>query len=105
MVEDLATGQTRHIATMLKPCHLKLFCVGALREGKVYGGTQSPANVFRYDLATRQTENLGRLTAGAVQVYDILDHPRGLFLASYPGGLDFYDPAAPVGQGNPQQIV
>jgi hypothetical protein len=63
--------------------------------------------VFTLDLKTDQLSELGGLTSGTTQVYDILSHPRGLFLASYTGGgLDFFDPQRPPKKGiNPRLIA
>jgi outer membrane protein assembly factor BamB len=101
------TGQEKMVRTSYRGASAQIYCIGCVHEGRLYGGSISPAHVFTLDLKTDQLSELGGLTSGTTQVYDILSHPRGLFLASYTGGgLDFFDPQRPLKKGiNPRLIA
>jgi hypothetical protein len=81
--------------------------VGCERNGVLYGGTVFPGYVYACDLATGKLSDLGELAPAAIQIYDIISLPQGLFLASYMGcKLDLYNPDLPVEAGkNPRRIT
>lgn len=101
------TGEVRHIQTSYPGAPCAIYSVSCERDGRIYGGTFSPANTFCYDTATGRLYDLGRISTARIQVYDTLNHPKGLFLTSYMGAtVDFFDPAAPIETGrNPRHIV
>ena len=84
----------RTIETDLKMPHPPIYVLGPMHDGKVWGGGGwHRATLFTYDPATGKLEDLGIQGAGSVQVYDVLAHPRGIFMTSYSGGgIDFYEP-------------
>ena len=104
---DLTDRSEVKVPTTYPGTGRQIFCVACERDGKIYGGTISPAHAFSYDTETGRLEDLGRLTGGRVQIYDILSHPKGLFMASYVGAhLDFYDPGSPRKPGvNPRLVA
>ena len=95
------------IATEFEGAIRPIYSVSCERDGVIYGGGVAPANTFAYDPAARKFTNFGQLSSGPVQVYDTLNHERGLFLASYMNAsIDFFDPRVPVKKGvNPQRVV
>jgi streptogramin lyase len=93
LLRHAETGLKKEIETDFDGVAVRLYGVFCDHDRKIYGGGFEPANVFRYDPATGAMEDLGRLTAGRIQVYDILSHARGLFLSSYTGAhLDYWNP-------------
>jgi len=102
-----AAGQEKTVQTAYDGRPLIIYSVGCERDGKLYGGTLFPGIAYSCELETGELTNLGRLAPGAIQIYDILSHPRGLFFASYMGcKLDFYDPDAVAEKGvNPRHIT
>jgi hypothetical protein len=107
VLTDVKTKQRTLVPTRYEGRPVSLYSVTCQRDGRIYGGTVSPASSFCYDPRTGRLTNLGTLTSGRVQVYDTLSHPRGLFLSSYTGGyLDFYDPSQSIEKSrNPRPIV
>jgi hypothetical protein len=46
-----------------------------------------------YDSATRKCTDFGQHSSGPIQIYDTLNHPRGLLIASYMNAsVDFFNP-------------
>jgi outer membrane protein assembly factor BamB len=100
-------GRTSHIQTDYAGAPRSIYSVSCDREGRIYGGTIAPANTFCFDPATKKFTDFGQISGGGVQVYDTLNHPRGLFISSYMNAsVDFFDPSRPVKKGkNPQRVV
>lgn len=102
-----ADGTDRLVQTEYTGRPLIIYSVACERSGKAYGGTLFPGMAFSCDLQTGELTDLGPLSHGAIQIYDIASLPSGLFLASYMGcKLDFYNPDAPLEAGvNPRRIT
>lgn len=85
----------------------RLYTVGPIVDGRLYGSGIFPATLFTYDLEDGTTRNLGVRTTGDIQVYDIVQHGRKLFLGSYVGAsLDVWDLDQPLAHGeNPKPVV
>lgn len=100
-------GKVSDIQTEFTGMTRPIYSVSCERGGIIYGGGVSPAHSFAFDPKTKRLTDLGQLSSGPVQVYDTLNHERGLFIASYMNAsLDFFDPAKPVEKGeNPKRIV
>lgn len=104
---DLQIGKKTLLPTKYSGAPRTIFSVSCERDGVIYGGTVSPAHSFSYNSRTSQLADLGPLSSGPVQVYDTLNHPRGLFISSYMNAsVDFFDPALGVKKPeNPRRIV
>jgi outer membrane protein assembly factor BamB len=104
---DAKTRKATLLQTRYEGAPRSIFSVSCERDGKVYGGTFSPAITFCYDTRDGKLTNLGRLSTAPIQVYDTLNHPSGLFLSSYmAASVDFFDPARPVAKKeNPRHVV
>lgn len=104
---DKKTGQVSFLQTRYAGAPRAIYSVSCERDGKIYGGTFSPAISFCYDTRTGQLTNLGPIASNKVQIYDTLSHPSGLFLASYmPASVDFFNPSHPIKRpDNPRHIV
>jgi outer membrane protein assembly factor BamB len=104
---DAKTRKVMLLQTRYEGMPRSIFSVSCERDGKIYGGTFSPAITFCYDTRSGKLADLGRLSTAPIQVYDTLNHPSGLFLSSYMlASVDFYDPSLPVKKpGNPRRIV
>ncbi len=100
-------GKTSFLQTEFAGAPRTVFSVSYERDGRIYGGTVSPANTFCYDPATAKFTDFGQISGGPIQIYDTLNHGRGLFISSYMNASgDFFDPAAPMKQGvNPRRVV
>ena len=101
------TGKVTRVPTPYEGSPRAVFSVGCERAGRIYGGTIFPAASFCYDSRTSELSRLGRLSTAPIQVYDTLDHPRGLFLSSYmPASVDFFDPGKEIKRpDNPRHVV
>jgi outer membrane protein assembly factor BamB len=100
-------AKTTHVATDFTGVPRLIYSVSCERQGRIYGGTVAPARAFSFDPATRKLTDHGQFTGGPVQIYDTINHERGLFLASYMNAsVDLFDPDAPLKNGeNPRRIV
>lgn len=100
-------GKPSYVQTDFAGAPKTIFSVSCERDGRIYGGGVGPANTFSYDPATKKFTDFGLLASGPVQVYDTINHERGLFIASYMNAsVDFFDPGAPVKKGvNPRHVV
>lgn len=94
VLKHAASGETRMVQSDFEPFAAGIYCVACEHDGKIYGGGRSGfAHLFSFDPDSGAMEDLGRQGGGRVQVYDVLSHPKGLFLSSYTGcSLDLYDP-------------
>jgi outer membrane protein assembly factor BamB len=106
-ITDTKTKTVSFLQTRYEGSPRHIFSVGCERDGCIYGGTAFPAFSFRYDTRTGCMTNFGILAGGPVQVYDTLNHPKGLFLSSYMNAsVDFFDPSRPVRKpDNPRHII
>lgn len=105
---DPKTQEQTFIQTDFRGKHALIFVLSTSENGKLYGSSISPANVFTYDEASRKFTNHGLLTTGPVQIYDMLKNPAGsgLFLTSYTKcGIDWWDPEEPKGEKNPRKLA
>jgi len=107
VLTDTKTKEKVFVQTEFSGVASNIYCIGCLRDGKLYGGCITPANIFCFDTKSGELKDQGRMTGGRIQVYDILNHPKGLFMSSYTGAsLDFYNPACQLEAGkNPRHIA
>jgi outer membrane protein assembly factor BamB len=101
------TKKEELVATDYPGTAAPIYSIGCVHQGKIYGGTFEPADLFEFDPQTGKLQDLGCQSGGKIQVYDILSHAQGLILASYTGGcLDLFDPTQPKKRGsNPQPLA
>jgi streptogramin lyase len=93
VLADAKTRAVRKVKTDFEGVTTRIFSVAAERDGVIYGGGISPATFFSHNTATGEKKDYGFVTGGKIQVYDVLSHPRGLFLSSYMGACqDLFDP-------------
>ncbi len=79
------TAEQRTVQTDFPGLPVEIYTVATERDGRIYGGGFQPANTWSFEIATGAMRDHGRQTGGRIQVYDILNHPRGLFHSSYVG--------------------
>jgi len=105
-LKDKATGAiTKVSAGFDTPAH-SLYNISDVHDGKLYGSSFKPGPIYSFDLKTRKLEDLGFLTRGHVQVYDILSYGDGILMSSYTGGyLDYYQPDKPKSKNNPRPVA
>lgn len=103
---DTADGSVSYIQTDYCGRAPNIYSIGCERDGRIHGGTVFPGRAFSYDPNDRAFEELDQVTPRAIQIYDTLSHPRGLFFASYMGCLlDFFDPDSPrKASENPRRV-
>lgn len=100
------TGEKKVLQTKYTGRPAKIFSVAAERDGILYGSSLLPGNMFSIDTKTGTLKDLGIITTGPLQVYDIINRPQGLFIATYMGShVDLYRPDQPVQKGeNPKYL-
>jgi len=106
-ITDTTAKAVSFLQTRFEGSPRQIFSVGCERDGCIYGGTVFPAFSFRYDPRTGDMTNFGILTRGPIQVYDVVNHSKGLFLSSYMNAsVDFFDPSKPIRKpDNPRHVV
>lgn len=92
VVENKHNKKRSIIQSTFKPAAREVLTIGDVYNGKLYGSGMKPGNIFTYDINTGEIDDLGVLTRGRVQAYDILAHSDRLFMTSYTGGfIDVFD--------------
>lgn len=72
-----------------------IFVLGNGPQGKIYGSTAMPLEVFRFDPQTQQHKDLGGMPGG--EVYSMIEHDDQLYMCYYGGSvMTLYDPANPT---------
>ncbi|MEN6403733.1 MAG: hypothetical protein ABFD94_17450 [Armatimonadia bacterium] len=100
------TGEKKALQTRYAGHPAKIFSVAAERDGIIYGSSLLPGNMFTVDTKTGKLTNLGIITTGPLQVYDIISRPQGLFIGTYMGShVDLFRPDQPLKKGeNPKYL-
>ncbi len=106
VLEDQKSKQRTSVKSKFDAPAKEIFSIGDVHDGKLYGSTIKPGPVFSFDMNTGKLEDLGMLTRGTIQVYDILSHGKGMFMSSYTGGyIDYYEPNEPKSDHNPRPVA
>jgi outer membrane protein assembly factor BamB len=103
---DKVTGKITKVPSSFEaPAHA-LYNISDVHDGKLYGSSFKPGPIYSFDLITKKLDDLGFLTRGHVQVYDILSYGKGILMSSYVGGyLDYYLPNEPRSATNPLPVA
>jgi len=105
-LEDQHSKQRTSVKSKFDPPAKEIFSISDVHDGKLYGSTIKPGPVFSFDMKSGELEDLGMLTRGTIQVYDILSHGKGMFMSSYTGGyIDYYEPNEPKSDHNPRPVA
>lgn len=95
------SGESKKVQTDYQGRTAIIHAVAAERDGIIYGSTALPGNMFTIDTSTGKLTDLGIITTGPLQVYDIISRPQGLFISTYMGcHIDLYRPDQPIEKGN-----
>jgi outer membrane protein assembly factor BamB len=106
VVKNQKTKEELIIKSTFEPSAHEVFSVGALYKGKLYGSGMKPGRIFTYDTNTGKIDDLGHLSRGKVQTYDILAYKDRLFTSSYTGGyVDVFNVAANGLPINPKPVA
>ena len=99
--------EQRVIPTEYQGAPLRIYTVGPLHDGVLYGSGIKPGHFFSYRPATGETVDHGTVTSGTIQVYDMVVHPTGIFVGSYTGAsIDKLDPGQSIVRGkNPTRVI
>ncbi|MBN2451202.1 MAG: hypothetical protein JXR77_12480 [Lentisphaeria bacterium] len=102
-----ATGGRRAVPTAYAGRPVTLYSIGCEHEGRLWGGGLFPGLLWSFDPRTGDLANHGMVAHGAIQIYDIIAGPGGLYLASYMGcHIDLFDPTKPrATRVNPLRIA
>jgi outer membrane protein assembly factor BamB len=99
-LRDPRTGRTEHRTFQYAGNGDPIFVVGTGPDGKIYGSTVLPMEIFRYDPRGERHEHLGGMPGG--EVYSLLPHDGKLYLCYYGGAvMNRYDPAGPAWKYGP----
>src|SRR5690606_15081694 len=87
VVENNENKEKSIIPSTFEPAAREILTIGDVYSGKLYGSGMKPGNIFTYDMQSGEIDDLGILTRGRVQAYDILAHKNRLFMSSYTCGF------------------
>ncbi|WP_041537151.1 hypothetical protein [Pseudopedobacter saltans] len=92
VLENQKTKEQLIVKSSFKPSAHEVFSIGDIYNGKLYGSGMKPGHIFTYDINNGKMNDLGLLTRGRVQTYDLLAYNKRLFTSSYTGGyIDVFD--------------
>jgi len=102
-----SADEERLIPTAYRGTPLRIYTVGPLHDGVLYGSGLKPGHFFTYRPATGESVDHGTVTSGSIQVYDMVVHRTGIFIGSYTGAsIDRLDPSQPIARGkNPTRVI
>jgi hypothetical protein len=106
-IENPATKERKEISLKYEAAGAYIFVVGTGPDGKIYGSTMLPLQLFVYDPKNHSLANLGKASVANGEVYSLGSLDGKLYLCSYPEArLSVYDPSKPIrfgegGDANP----
>lgn len=104
VVENQKSGERSIVESSFEPSAHEVFSIGDVHNNILYGSGMKPGHIFTYNLKTSEIDDLGNITRGRVQTYDMLVHENQLFMSSYTGGfIDVFtltDDALPANRKN-----
>jgi len=99
-LSDPKTGKERGYEFTYEGAGSEVFVVGAGPDGRSYGSSILPLELFVYDPATGKSEDLGNPTPVTGEIYSMVALGDNLYVCAYPGSwLSVYDPRKPFKYG------
>ncbi len=106
VLEDELTKERALVKSSFEASAKTVFSISDIHNGKLYGSSLKPGYMFSYDLKTGDLTNMGPVTRGSIQIYDLLSHGKGMFISSYTGGyIEYFDPKRPLSADNPRLVA
>jgi len=100
-IENPVTKERKEIPLQYEAAGAFIFVVGTGPDGKVYGSTMLPLQLFVYDPQNHSLANLGKASVANGEVYSLGSLDGKLYLCSYPEArLSVYDPRKPIRFGD-----
>jgi hypothetical protein len=109
-IENPVTKEKKEIPLQYEAAGAYIFVVGPGPDGKIYGSSMLPLQLFVYDPQNHSLANLGKASVANGEVYSLGSLNGKLYLCSYPEArLSVYDPSKPVrfgegGDANPRDL-
>jgi hypothetical protein len=100
-IENPATQERKEISLQYEAAGAFIFVVGTGPDGKIYGSSMLPLQLFVYDPHRQSLANLGKVSRATGEVYSMGSLNGKLYLCSYPEArLSVYDPGKPTRFGD-----
>jgi hypothetical protein len=100
-IENPATQERKEISLQYEAAGAFIFVVGTGPDGKIYGSSMLPLQLFVYDPHRQSLANLGKASRATGEVYSMGSLNGKLYLCSYPEArLSVYDPGKPTRFGD-----
>jgi streptogramin lyase len=100
-IENPATKERKEISLKYEAVGAYIYVVGTGPDGKIYGSTMLPLQLFVYDPQNHSLANLGKASVANGEVYSLGSLDGKLYLCSYPEArLSVYDPRKPIRFGD-----
>ena len=87
VVENQKSRERSIVESSFEPSAHEVFSIGDVHNNILYGSGMKPGHIFTYNLNTNEINDLGNMTRGRIQTYDMLAHENQLFMSSYTGGF------------------
>jgi hypothetical protein len=100
-IENPVTKERKEIPLQYEAAGAFIFVVGTGPDGKIYGSSMLPLQLFVYDPHRQSLANLGKASVANGEVYSLGSLDGKLYLCSYPEArLSVYDPRKPIRFGD-----
>ena len=100
-IENPVTKERKEIPLRYEAAGAYIFVVGTGPDGKIYGSSMLPLQLFVYDPCSESLANLGKASIATGEVYSMGALDGKLYLCSYPEArLSVYDPSQPLRFGD-----
>ena len=100
-IENPVTKERKEIPLRYEAAGAYIFVVGTGPDGKIYGSSMLPLQLFVYDPRSESLANLGKASIATGEVYSMGALDGKLYLCSYPEArLSVYDPSQPLRFGD-----
>jgi hypothetical protein len=100
-IENPVTKERKEIPLQYEAAGAFIFVVGTGPNGKIYGSSMLPLQLFVYDPHRQSLANLGKASRATGEVYSMGSLNGKLYLCSYPEArLSVYDPGKPTRFGD-----
>lgn len=103
-IQNPSTKEEKEIPLLYEASGSYIFLVGTGPDGRIYGSSMLPLQLFVYDPQNHSLTNLGKASYANGEVYSMGSYEGKLYLCSYPEArLSIYDPKRPLQFGDGEE--
>jgi hypothetical protein len=103
-IQNPSTKEEKEIPLLYEASGSYIFLVGTGPDGRIYGSSMLPLQLFVYNPQNHSLTNLGKASYANGEVYSMGSYEGKLYLCSYPEArLSIYDPKRPLQFGDGEE--